>query len=54
MAGKTAPPGGGRFWIALSRLSLLLIVIMMGAVGALICRNSFYALWPVDVEQRPA
>ncbi len=47
----TSASGGGRFWIALSGASLLLIIGMMLAIGVLICVNSFHALWPNDAER---
>ncbi len=51
MGGKRSPAAGGNVWITLSRLSLLLIILMMAAIGFLICRNSFFALWPGGVER---
>ena len=47
--GRSRPDG--RIWIGLSWLSLALILAMMGVLAALICGNSFQALWPNRVER---
>ena len=48
---SASPRADGRVWIALSRLSLLLILAMMGALALLIGVNSFHALWPGRIER---
>ncbi len=49
-AGKSGRPDG-RLWIFLSRASLFLILAMMLVLAGLICVNSFFALWPGDVDR---
>lgn len=50
-AGSKKHGNDGRVWIFLARMSLVLILAMMGILGYLICSNSFRALWPSCVER---